>query len=172
MLEKSNAVNFVNSPISLGIVEANELPSKSNAVNCVNSPISVGIVEVNALLSKFKYVNCVNTPISLGIAEPVVALSNVNVDRHFVTFAMERKLHAIITVVGMTDTLPVGARVESVVGAATGEVVAAVGLVGMVVGEDIDEELAVADDRTTSKTTATIAPTRQLTNKAIPKEVH
>ena len=48
MLKKVKLINCVKSPISLGIVEVNELMSKSNSVNCVKRPISLGIVEFNA----------------------------------------------------------------------------------------------------------------------------
>ena len=96
---KSNSVNSVKSPISLGIVEVNAFLEISNFLNCVKSPISLGIVELNELPSTSKYVNCVSSPISLGMVEPVVVTpiseSNTNVDRHLVTFEMERKLQAI-----------------------------------------------------------------------------
>ena len=52
-----------------GIVPINVLLLKSNHVNCVKRPISVGIVDVKELKAKYKDVNCVKRPISLGIVE-------------------------------------------------------------------------------------------------------
>ena len=158
MTLKSKYVNYVKSPISLGIVQFNSLALKDKTVSCVIRSISLGIEEVKLLNSKFKYVNCVKSPISLGIVEPVVFPSKRNVDWQVVKLGMERNLHAscLAAKVGTGDGALVG---FFVVGA----------VVGTEVGGDNDELLGADGGRLTN---STAAPTRPHANKARPEKIN
>ena len=94
---------------------------------------------------------------SLGMVEPVVVPENLNVDRHSVTFEMERKLQAIAS--GIKE-----------VGSEVGGAVVGSG----VVGAPVNEELLVAAEgcRTKSTTITTTAAAKPHAHKARPATIH